>query len=116
MYGVDPQFAVTFNAKDYLRYSESYPNIDLYFWVVWQVTTRQVGGEARHVKPMAGVWRASFPTLRYRIEHESMRSHDYLHRLLDQEGNAKRSYVFDLRKFEFLGGSTVAQDAVAWSS
>ena len=64
---------------------------------------------------MAGVWRASFAALRHRIEHDSVRSHDYLHRLLDERGNGKSSFLFDLRKFEFLGGSAIAQDALLWS-
>jgi len=116
LYGVDPQFAVSFNAKDYRRYCEHYPEIDIFYWVVWQTTVRRIDGEERSVKPMAGVWRASFPALRYRIENESVRSHTYLHRLLDDQGNGKSSFLFDLRKFEFLGGSAVAQDALLWSS
>lgn len=116
LYGVDPQFAVSFNAKDYRRYCEHYPEIDIFYWVVWQTTVRHVDGEERSVKPMAGVWRASFPALRHRIEHESVRSHAYLHRLLDGRGNGKSSFLFDLRKFEFLGGSAIAQDALLWSS
>lgn len=116
LFGVDPQFAVSFNDKDYHRYAEQYPDIDIYYWVVWQTTSRRIAGEERRVKPMAGVWRASFAALRNRIEHESVRSHTYLHRLLDGQGNGKSSYMFDLRKFEFLGGSSVAGDGLLWES
>ncbi|HEY2326660.1 MAG TPA: hypothetical protein VGH52_04155 [Gaiellaceae bacterium] len=116
LFGVDPQFAVSFNDKDYRRYAEHYPELDIYYWVVWQTTTRRIGSKERSVKPMAGVWRATFAAMRYRIEHESVRSHTFLHRLLDGPGNGKSSYMFDVRKFEFLGGSSVARDAVLWAN
>jgi len=35
-YGINPQYAVSFNEKDYLRYTSLYPGIDIYFWVDWQ--------------------------------------------------------------------------------
>ncbi len=115
LYGIDPQFAVTFNDKDYRRYREHYPSIDVFFWVVWQTTERTIGGEVYAVRPMAGVWRASFPALRRRIEQRRVGAHEYLRRLFDDQGNAKHSYVFDVRQFEFLGGSTTAHDAMTWS-
>jgi len=31
-----------------------------------------------------------------------------------EQGNAKRSYVLDLRRFEFLGGTPVARDTIKW--
>jgi len=66
-YGVDPQFAVTFNEKDFLRYRDRYPSMDIYFWVVWQTCERTIANVRYSVRPMAGVWRASFPALRRRI-------------------------------------------------
>ena len=116
LHGLDPQFAVSFNGKDYRRYCARYPTIDIFFWVAWQQTVMLIEDEEFRVRPMAGVWRASFPALRHRIEHQSVREHSYLHRLFDERGNAKASYLFDLRKFEFLGGSKIAQDAVLWSA
>ena len=116
LHGVDPQYAVTFNQNDFERYRTDSPSIDIYFWIHWQQTERQIGGRRYTVEEMAGVWRASFPALRNAIEHRSVRSHEYLHRLFDQAGNAQASYVFDLRRFEFLGGSPVASDVVAWTT
>lgn len=115
LFGVDPQFAVSFNEKDYRRYSEHFPDIDIYYWVVWQTTTMRIRDEEHRVKPMAGVWRATFPAIRHRIESESVRAHEYLHRFFDEQGNGKKSFMFDLRNFEFLGGSAVAQDPQLWA-
>lgn len=116
LYNVDPQFAVSFNDKDFERYRDNHPSLDIYFWIVWQVCEKTIGGELYRVRPMAGVWRASFPALRRRIEQDRVGAHAYLHRLFDTAGNAKRSYVFDLRRFEFLGGTEVARDGVLWPS
>jgi hypothetical protein len=115
LYGIDPQFAVTFNQKDYTRYCELYPSLDIFFWVAWQTTTKRIGGHSYTLRPMAGVWKASFPALRRNIEQHRVGAHAYLERLFDSRGNAKKSYVFDLRRFEFLGGSSVANDAVLWA-
>jgi hypothetical protein len=116
LHGVDPQYAVTFNRKDVERYSAQYPSIDIYFWIHWQETMRVIGGKTLSVNPIAGVWRASFATIRHLVELRSVRSHDYLHRLFDDAGNARSSYVFDVRRFEYLGGSAAAADVASWSS
>jgi hypothetical protein len=114
LYEIDSQFAVTFNQKDYERYCDRYPSVDIFFWVVWQTTAKEIGDRVYTVNPMAGVWRASFPALRRNIEQQRVGAHAYLERLFDTQGNAKKSFVFDLRRFEFLGGSSVASDAVLW--
>jgi len=45
LYGIDPQFAVTFNQKDHLRYNERYPDIVIYYWLDWQVVSLLSVGE-----------------------------------------------------------------------
>lgn len=115
LHRVDPQFAVTFNEKDFQRYRANYPSLDIFFWVAWQTCEKKIGDQVYAVKPMAGVWKGSFPAMRRRIEEQRVGAHAYLQRLFDQQGNAKQSFVFDLRRFEFLGGSAVARDAVLWS-
>jgi hypothetical protein len=115
LHNVDAQFAVTFNDKDFERYRDRYPSLDIFFWVVWQTCEKTIGGQLYRVEPMAGVWRASFPALRRRIEEDRVGAHAYLNRLFDNVGNAKRSYVFDLRRFEFLGGTGIARDPILWS-
>jgi hypothetical protein len=112
---VEAQFAVTFNRKDFERYRADWPSIDIFFWIHWEETRRTIGPHLYSVDEMAGVWRASFPAIRHAIEQRAVREHEYLNRLFDQAGNAKASYIVDLRRSEFLGGSTVARDEIAWS-
>jgi hypothetical protein len=114
VFGIDPRYAVTFNRKDYERYCEHYPSLDIYFWIDWHQTGRRIGGVDYEVTPLHGVWRASFPTLRHAIETGSVFSHDYLHRLFDTQGNARKSFGFDIRRFEFLGSSEATKDRTAW--
>jgi hypothetical protein len=114
LYGVDPQYAVTLNTEDFERYCAEWPSLDIYFWIHWQETTRVIGGNTYSVEEMAGVWRESFPGLQCLIKNESVGSHEYLNRLFDRVGNAKSSFVFDLRHFEFLGGSITARDSMNW--
>jgi len=97
-FGLDPQYAVSFNYKDYVRYSDEYPSLDIYWWVHWQ----QLADYGVEVEPMHGVWRASFPAMRWAILHGRVPSHAYQHRVHDTLGNAKASYVFDVRRFEAL--------------
>ncbi len=113
-FGIDPRYAVTFNRKDYERYCEHYPSLDIYFWIDWQETRRDIGGASYKVDRIHGVWRASFPALRHSIEVGSVRGHDYLNRLLDDRGNARHSFGFDLRQFELVGSSDATEDDSAW--
>jgi hypothetical protein len=53
--GIDPQYAVSFNRKDYLRYKEHYPNLDVYFWVEWMA----LEGFGTKVRPLVGIYRVS---------------------------------------------------------
>ncbi|TWR24003.1 hypothetical protein FPZ42_18535 [Mucilaginibacter achroorhodeus] len=53
-YGIDPQYAVTFNHKDYIRYSKFYDNLELYFWIDWYVVKFE-GKQTIKVDPMNGV-------------------------------------------------------------
>lgn len=101
-YGVDPQYAVTFNEKDYVRYRIKYPNIVVYFWINWTIIQMDLGGITYNVNPMAGIWRAEM----WMIEKQIDNIHYYRRRtggnneLFDPQGNAKASYVLDLRYLE----------------
>ena len=91
-YGIDPQYAVTFNKKDYERYCEFYPMCDIYFHVQWEQTSyREIV-----VNPLSGVWVAKFEDMRRKIEMGRVPLHEYLYRKNDTV-NAKESYVFNLR-------------------
>ena len=90
-YGINPQFAVTFNKKDYERYCELYPLCDIYFHVHWEQTNyRQIV-----INPLSGVWVAKFEDMRRKIEMGRVPLHEYIYRKNDTV-NAKESYVFDL--------------------
>jgi hypothetical protein len=102
LYRIDPQFAVTFNRKDYLRYLGHYPNLVVYYWLGWQKLEKTIRGQVYRVKPMTGVWRAEFQTLHQLIENGKAPLHLYQRRVNDTHGNAKDSYVFDVRQFECL--------------
>ncbi|QIL40615.1 hypothetical protein G7074_15875 [Pedobacter sp. HDW13] len=93
-YGIDPQYAVTFNEKDFLRYRENYPGIDIYFWVDWQAI-RFVGTTEISVQPMVGVWRLKYADMLKAVASASL--HVYTQRVGDQKGNAKGSFVLDLK-------------------
>lgn len=91
-FGYHPQFAVTFNHKDYDRYRRLYPGCDVYYHVKWM----QTEGYGVQLEPMEGVWVARFADMRRLIETRQVALHPYQFRRGDQI-NAKDSYVFDLR-------------------
>jgi hypothetical protein len=93
LHSINPQYAVTFNGKDYTRYLEYYPTIEVYFWVDWLITKFE-GAETIEVKPMEGVWKINFADIKKLVGTAPM--HNYRQRVFDNRGNAKESYVFDL--------------------
>jgi hypothetical protein len=102
LYNLDPQYVVTFNRKDYLRYQRRYPSIDIYFWLDWQVRQMQIGQSTFTVQALAGVWRAPFARLARLIETNNAPLHAYQRRRDDLQGNAKESYLVDVRTLECL--------------
>lgn len=98
-YNIDPQYAVTFNVKDYRRYKEYYPNIEIYFWVSW-VAIRFEGASSIKVNEMEGIWSTSLSKIELMIQAGAP-VHSYSKRVSDTLGNAKESYVFDLQNKPF---------------
>ncbi|HEX8331406.1 MAG TPA: hypothetical protein VF622_02220 [Segetibacter sp.] len=94
-FGLDPQYAVTFNVKDRNRYAEKYPSIEIYFWVKWIATTFENYGKRISVQPMEGLWKIKFLDLL--TVCIASRIHSYQQRVDDTQGNAKGSFVLDLR-------------------
>jgi hypothetical protein len=94
-YGIDPQYAVTFNVKDYKRYKEYYPTIDIYFWVSW-VVTKFEGSTKISVDEMEGIWMITLSNIETLVKAGSP-IHSYAQRIFDVSGNAKGSYVLDLQ-------------------
>lgn len=97
-YGMDPRYAVTFNRKDYTRYKTRYPDIVIFFWLDW-VQTRWKDQE---VAPLAGIFQCPFRFLLDEIEKGNAKEHFYLARKYDTAGNAKSSFLFDVRSFHCL--------------
>lgn len=91
-FGYDPQYTVTFNHKDYVRYKERYPDCDIYYFVRWKQTEKY----GVKIKPLTGVWVAAFRDMQRLIEGKKVKLHPYQYRQDDQT-NAKDSYIFDLR-------------------
>lgn len=102
LYALDPQYTVTLNVKDYERYSQNYPEIVIYIWVNWRELQKNINGKLYEVEPMRGVWRVSLRALREQVESGQQPIHSYQRRRNDMRGNAKDSYVFDLRGFDRL--------------
>ncbi len=96
-YGIDPRYAVTFNKKDFDRYRDLYPEIIIYFWINWL----QVEWKGVKVEPFNGIFRLPFSEIAKMIEGGTP-EHVYRNRKNDTGGNAKSSYVFDVRKFEAI--------------
>jgi hypothetical protein len=97
----NPTYTVTFNRKDYNRYSKLYPYIDIYFWVSWEDTVyTSRDGRKIEIDPISGVWFSSFRQLKELINIRKYPLHKYLRRYGDTVGNAKESYLIDLKDLE----------------
>lgn len=96
LHKIDPQFAITFNGKDYRRYKRLYPSIDIYFWVSWIPIKFVMGATTIVVDPMEGIWNISLVNIDKMIK-DGASNHQYQQRIGDRRGNAQDSYVFDLQ-------------------
>lgn len=96
LYGMEPQYTITFNKKDYEYYQRKHPALVIIFWVKWEMTEWQ----GYTVEPMEGIWIAPFPRI-VNLVKSGAPLHQYLKRKGD-EVNAKESYLFDLREFDAL--------------
>lgn len=98
-YNIDSQFAVVFNKKDKLNYIEKTSNgsdIYIYFWVQWKKQERfnvQVLG-------IDAIFRVKFSDLLKMLDEDKL--HEYKQRKNDTKGNAKSSYVIDIRNLELV--------------
>lgn len=101
-YKFDPQFTVTLNEKDLQRYTAAYPFCVVVFDVRWDVRDMVVGGDTISVIPMQGVWVATMHEIARAIAKGIAPLHEYAARREDTQGNAKRSYLLNLRWFKEL--------------
>ena len=102
-YGIDPRYCVTFNRKDFERYATSYPEIVVFFWVDW----KQLSYREYSISHLAGVYKVEFTQLREMVASGAP-EHVYQRRIHDKAGNAKSSFLFDIRKMTSL--KKTAQD------
>jgi len=99
LYDLNPQYAVTINVKDIVRYLEQYGNPDIYFWLDWdKELEKEIGGKRYAVKSMAAIYVATTK----QINKMNLPIHSYARRINDQNGNKKDSYIVDARRFECL--------------
>lgn len=94
-YKRNPQWSVTFNRKDYERYSDLYPEIDIYFWV-WFDGQKRFGVS---VLPVRGVWCCPFSSIRNMVASGEP-EHTYQTRGGDGDANAKSSFIFNLKNMK----------------
>ena len=95
LYRTNPTYTIIFNHKDRERYYEKYRLIDLFFWIDWIAVKLIIGGIEYKVFPLSGVWKVSFKDLDDYCNERPL--HNYSQRKDDQNGNAKGSYVLDIR-------------------
>jgi len=102
LYGIDPQYAVTFNDKDGHRYARLYPNLLIVFDVRWDITRKELAGRARTVEPMHVTHAGFLNDVRRAIVEDGCKSLAYKRRVDDRAGNAQVSWVFDVRRLARL--------------
>lgn len=85
LFGIPPEYAVSVNLKDMKRYAELYPNILIVLDVKWD-----------------GVYMLTISRAKALIGSGKAVKHEYKNRKDDIKGNAKTSFVFDLRDLDKL--------------
>lgn len=99
LYEIDPTYAVVFNEKDKIRYQKNYPNIIIYYWVNWLAVRFKMGNDEIIAKPLKGIWTTDFPKFEKYLTNCPI--HYYRQRINDTQGNARGSYVCDIRNQVF---------------
>lgn len=99
-FSMDPTTTVVFNLKDRVRYAEKYPDVTIIFWVDWMALKmiHKTSGKNYECQELHGVWAASFNRLCKIMDSSPI--HHYSRRQNDLKGNAKASYVIDLKKLQ----------------
>ena len=105
LYQLDPQYTITFNAKDGLRYRDKYPNIIVIFDIKWEVLRKDIDGFPYEVDPMHLTVAGFLSDIRRAIKKSGSHKIVYQRRINDEEGNAKESWVFDARDLHIIGGN-----------
>ena len=101
-YNYDPQFTCTFNLKDFTHYGQKYPNLDLYYWVDYPDMEKVHRNKEIHIHRMEAIFVINYQDLKTLIETKKSPLHSYLGRTNDTKGNAKSSYLIDVRDMNCL--------------
>lgn len=99
LYNIDPTYAVVFNLKDKIRYAQNYPNIDILYYLDWIAVKADIHGRPFSVAPLCGVFRVPFWKFFNVLDGAPL--HTYGQRRYDHKGNARSSYVVDIRNPAF---------------
>lgn len=105
LYKLDPQYTVTFNHKDGKRYRELYPDIKVIFDVLWGEGMKYQptpDSQPVTVEPMRLIAVGTLNEICEAIEGSGRHKHEYQARAFDQSGNAKESWLLDVRKLTVL--------------
>ena len=86
MFGIPPEYAISINKKDIDRYARLYPNIIILCDVLWT----------------GKIYSLTIPRALRLIRAGKVGYHQYKKRINDTDGNAKDSYIFDLRHLDEL--------------
>jgi hypothetical protein len=97
MYDLDPQYTVTINHKDVTRYKQLYPNILIMFDVNWKELSKEINGNVYTVAPMTTTVAGFVSDVRRAVQKCGNKKIIYKNRIDDNSGNAKESWVFDIR-------------------
>ena len=102
LYGIDPQYAVTFNHKDAQRYLKLYPNIIVIFDILWKECSKEINGVKYEVSDMHMTVAGFLHDIRTAVIKSGSNRIDYARRVDDTNGNAKSSWVFDARNLQTI--------------
>jgi len=88
MFGIPPTYAISINRKDLRRYYQLYPNIIIIL-------------DVQYPDYQAAHW-TDLDRLKIFVKSGKVQLHKYQTRIDDDQGNAKDSYIFDVRWFPKL--------------
>jgi len=100
----DPQYTATFNKKDYDKYKVEQPDwftIFFHLHFVGHKCALTIRGREYKVNPIDRIYIVQFFYLKALIESGKAPLHKYGERQNDQQGNAKDSYIIDLRAYPY---------------
>ncbi len=101
LFGLEAQYAVSVNCKDMTRYRSIYPGIIVIFDVCWQDNLKMERGSMTYtVNAMRQTHVGFLDDIRRAVQKAGNKKHEYKNRRGDTDGNAKDSWVFDVRELQ----------------